>query len=308
MSKLYWHCECGVNAPAQEDYALGDSEMCENCGSGVARVVTLSEATAWEQAKALGRDWRPGHSSEKDKTKSNNLDVATSRQERTETVYDLLTKLRVARTWARRWKALARYVTESLRQAEGLLEANSIDEPTSPPGRQGAMSDETWRRVWKDCGDYHAHGLATRGQTDDESFQWLGDREDLDLAVQRVNGWDDLVAKLRTAEERSDALREALECIAKMKLKAGHGISMGMVAEKALRCDDEMRVSSRREHPTDNARWITVIMHDGTPFVVSFETETDAREFFEPAQAQWSEAYLCEVVRIGSIELRGDRE
>ena len=58
---LYWHCECGKNEPAQADYERGDSEPCCLCEDGVARVVTIAEAAAWEQAKALGHQWRPWH-------------------------------------------------------------------------------------------------------------------------------------------------------------------------------------------------------------------------------------------------------
>lgn len=56
---LYWHCECGNNEPAQPGYKHGDWEPCCLCEKGTARVVTLKEAAAWEQAKALGRTWRP---------------------------------------------------------------------------------------------------------------------------------------------------------------------------------------------------------------------------------------------------------
>lgn len=56
---LYWHCECGSNEPAQPGYSHGDSEPCVHCEAGIARVVTLREAAAWEQAKALGKKWRP---------------------------------------------------------------------------------------------------------------------------------------------------------------------------------------------------------------------------------------------------------
>ena len=57
MEQLYWHCECGNNEIAQSDYQHGDSEPCVLCDDGVARVVTLREAAAWEQARALGRDY-----------------------------------------------------------------------------------------------------------------------------------------------------------------------------------------------------------------------------------------------------------
>lgn len=57
--QLYWHCECGNHEPAQPEYEHGDSEPCCLCEHGVARVVTLKEAAAWEQARALGLSWRP---------------------------------------------------------------------------------------------------------------------------------------------------------------------------------------------------------------------------------------------------------
>jgi len=55
----YWHCACGSNEPAQPEYNLGDFEPCVHCADGTAVVVTLREAAAWEQAKALGREWSP---------------------------------------------------------------------------------------------------------------------------------------------------------------------------------------------------------------------------------------------------------
>lgn len=55
-AQLYWHCDCGNNEPAQPEYEHGDSEPCCLCEHGVARVVTLEEAAAWEQAKALGKE------------------------------------------------------------------------------------------------------------------------------------------------------------------------------------------------------------------------------------------------------------
>lgn len=57
-TQLYWHCECGITEVAQAEYDHGDSEPCIYC-PGHARVVTLQEVGAWEQAKALGRKWRP---------------------------------------------------------------------------------------------------------------------------------------------------------------------------------------------------------------------------------------------------------
>lgn len=57
--QLYWHCDCGINEPAQPEYEHGDSEPCVHCVDGVAYVVTLQEAAAWEQARCLGRKWRP---------------------------------------------------------------------------------------------------------------------------------------------------------------------------------------------------------------------------------------------------------
>lgn len=56
--KLYWHCECGNHEPAHPPYEHGDHEPCIYCDS-TSRVVTLREGAAWEQAKALGRKWRP---------------------------------------------------------------------------------------------------------------------------------------------------------------------------------------------------------------------------------------------------------
>ena len=56
METRYWHCDCGINEPAQAEYELGDSEPCVHCEDGVARVVTLREGAAWEHAKAMG--WR----------------------------------------------------------------------------------------------------------------------------------------------------------------------------------------------------------------------------------------------------------
>ena len=29
--KLYWHCECGINEPAQPEYDYGDCEPCVYC-------------------------------------------------------------------------------------------------------------------------------------------------------------------------------------------------------------------------------------------------------------------------------------
>lgn len=55
-------------------------------------------------------------------------------------------------------------------------------------------------------------------------------------------------------------------------------------------------------HPTDSTKWIVVVAHDGAPSVTPFDDEGEARAFFEPAQANWSESYLCRVVRTGSIE------
>ena len=61
--QLYWHCECGNNEPAQPEYEHWDSEPCCLCENGTARVVTIKEAAAWEQARALGHSWRPEHGS-----------------------------------------------------------------------------------------------------------------------------------------------------------------------------------------------------------------------------------------------------
>lgn len=53
--KLHWHCAtCGNDEEAQPEYQHGDSEPCCLCPNGVARVVTLREAAAMEQAHALG--------------------------------------------------------------------------------------------------------------------------------------------------------------------------------------------------------------------------------------------------------------
>lgn len=52
---LFWHCDkCGSHEPAQTDYDRGDSEPCVLCEDGVARVMTLKEAAATEQRRALG--------------------------------------------------------------------------------------------------------------------------------------------------------------------------------------------------------------------------------------------------------------
>jgi hypothetical protein len=44
------------------------------------------------------------------------------------------------------------------------------------------------------------------------------------------------------------------------------------------------------------ASWMTVISRDGETEAIPFESEEDARTYFGPASAQWSEAYLCRVV------------
>lgn len=55
MTTLYWHCAgCGNHEPAQPEYEHGDSEPCCLCEDGVARVMTLPEAAALEQRRALG--------------------------------------------------------------------------------------------------------------------------------------------------------------------------------------------------------------------------------------------------------------
>lgn len=52
---LFWHCDsCGHHEPAQPEYEHGDCEPCIHC-DGTARVRTLQESAAVEQAHALGR-------------------------------------------------------------------------------------------------------------------------------------------------------------------------------------------------------------------------------------------------------------
>ena len=43
-------------------------------------------------------------------------------------------------------------------------------------------------------------------------------------------------------------------------------------------------------------RWIVVIWRETYAEVTPFETESDARDFFQRASLQWSESYLCRVV------------
>ena len=51
---LRWHCaDCGHNEIAQSEYQHGDTEPCIYCENGTARVMTLREAAACEQAHAL---------------------------------------------------------------------------------------------------------------------------------------------------------------------------------------------------------------------------------------------------------------
>lgn len=54
MTALYWHCHaCGRHELAQPGYGLGDSEPCVECRNGTAHVMTLKEAAAIEQRRAL---------------------------------------------------------------------------------------------------------------------------------------------------------------------------------------------------------------------------------------------------------------
>jgi hypothetical protein len=51
---LYWHCAaCGAHETAQPEYTHGASEPCVSCETGVARVMTISEAAQVEQRRAL---------------------------------------------------------------------------------------------------------------------------------------------------------------------------------------------------------------------------------------------------------------
>ena len=51
----WWHCDfCGDHGPAEEPYAIGDSEPCVKCGDGVSRVMTLKDAARLESAIAQG--------------------------------------------------------------------------------------------------------------------------------------------------------------------------------------------------------------------------------------------------------------
>lgn len=58
--QLYWHClQCGDHAPVEptgdgNNYALGDSEKCTECGEGFSHVVTLSRGACYEQGRAMG--------------------------------------------------------------------------------------------------------------------------------------------------------------------------------------------------------------------------------------------------------------
>lgn len=52
-----WHCDhCGQDELAEPPYEFGDHEPCD-CGKGVSRVMTLKQAAAMEQLRALG--WTP---------------------------------------------------------------------------------------------------------------------------------------------------------------------------------------------------------------------------------------------------------
>jgi len=42
---------------------------------------------------------------------------------------------------------------------------------------------------------------------------------------------------------------------------------------------------------------IVVIVREGEKEVVPFEDEDEAREFFEKASLQWSDSFLCKVVK-----------
>lgn len=56
MSELYWHCEtCGNHERAQPEYVSGDFEPCCLCSNGQARVMSLAEAAALEQRRALSQ-------------------------------------------------------------------------------------------------------------------------------------------------------------------------------------------------------------------------------------------------------------
>jgi hypothetical protein len=41
--------------------------------------------------------------------------------------------------------------------------------------------------------------------------------------------------------------------------------------------------------------WMTVICYEGRTEALLWETEADARAYFRPASAQWSDAFLTEV-------------
>jgi hypothetical protein len=41
--------------------------------------------------------------------------------------------------------------------------------------------------------------------------------------------------------------------------------------------------------------WMTVICYEGQTEAIPWDTEADAREYFDLASAQWSEAFLAEV-------------
>jgi hypothetical protein len=44
-------------------------------------------------------------------------------------------------------------------------------------------------------------------------------------------------------------------------------------------------------------RFLVVIYRDGVPAVTGFEDLEEATRFFEAAAEQWSDSYLCEVMR-----------
>ncbi len=66
-------------------------------------------------------------------------------------------------------------------------------------------------------------------------------------------------------------------------------------ARRALRSPDE--------HPTDAARWLTVIVREQTFEVTAFKRKQDAAAYFDRARRSRSESYLCEIVRTGSVLL-----
>jgi hypothetical protein len=80
--------------------------------------------------------------------------------------------------------------------------------------------------------------------------------------------------------------------------------ALRIIAEQNVEIERLRRLGPSRapagEDSSGPAAWLVLILRDGgqaETTIATFQVEADAREFFGPASAQWSDSYLCKVVR-----------